>query len=169
MEIQESLVLRQLDFTVYGESVAPKEALLSILESRASEFGLGERRLTTGDFYDICEAEGVEVISHPGEASWYMEVKSRPFIVLSDSRKGIEKEFVMFHELGHYFLHAGNADRPMRDSLGPSKKEFEANAFALLALLPLADIEAIAEEDIEDGYHTAALRERLRLLESCGV
>ena len=79
----------------------------------------------------ICDRERIDVIDDTPLSirGALMRRGTKQDVIVLDSRLGLEeREFVAFHELGHYFLgHHGDA-RDCDDA------EFQANFFAFLAL-----------------------------------
>ncbi len=75
--------------------------------------------------------------------SFYMSAASESFIILSNKLKGLKKTFVMFHEIAHHFSHEtrGAASAFVYNLLN-NKNEFEADALALIALLPLGELKS---------------------------
>ncbi|MET0752587.1 MAG: ImmA/IrrE family metallo-endopeptidase, partial [Pyrinomonadaceae bacterium] len=73
--------------------------------------------------------------------SFYMSVLGEPTIVLNKRLKGLKRIFAMFHELSHHFLHGGkDAANAFYFGLVESKAEVEADALALIALIPLLSL-----------------------------
>lgn len=106
---------------------------LTLLEKH----GFNQRSMTESDFYSICEIKNINVFEHDCPTSFYFSIENRHFIVIKKSLKGLQKTFSMFHELAHYFLHGGkDFSVAYFYGLSRSKNELEADAFALLALLP---------------------------------
>jgi Zn-dependent peptidase ImmA (M78 family) len=99
--------------------------------------------MTSQDFAEVCEREGIAVIRTrlQGVSGAYKRVKGTPTIWIDSRLRGVQRVRTEFHELGHYFLHAGsnpslwrmpNAVRtPDQDWC-----EIEAEACALLAIEP---------------------------------
>lgn len=135
---------------------------------KLSKYGFNQKALTERDFYRICEMEGVEVIEDPRVTNiFYMTFEGRPFIVLGNSTKhrGVKRLFAMFHELAHHFLHSQrHAANAFYFGLVESKQEFEADAFAAIALIPARDL---GKPEILDEYPRGFARkiynDRIRL------
>jgi Zn-dependent peptidase ImmA (M78 family) len=127
---------------------------------------LNKRSFTLTDFYRICLREKVKVHEMPLRVpGFYMTDRGKAHIYLNSSLRGVEFLLAALHELGHHFLHAP----PMKTvayfyRLPPnSKKELEAQAFALVALIPDSLLKKFlaSEEYAEDwGFAEEILKER---------
>lgn len=79
-------------------------------------------------FQMICDREKIRVIDQPASyRGMYAKYRDRDFIILDSGMTQLEREFVAFHELGHYFL---------RHTRETRFSEFDANFFAFLSLRP---------------------------------
>jgi Zn-dependent peptidase ImmA (M78 family) len=132
-----------------------------ILNSLTKRYGIGSRPMTEDDFYRICEHEGIEVLQSPEKFSFYFTMLDHHFIVLPKRRKGLKLIYAMFHELGHFAMHVGS--EPNAAFLnGHSKDEAEADAIALIAMVPRSKLKELAFLDgSRFGHHL--YNERLRL------
>lgn len=94
-----------------------------------------------------------------------MSVGGKSFIVLSKKLKGLKKTFVMFHELAHYFLHgARDTASAFYFNLLDDKNEFEADALALVALIPVSSLNSFQFlEDHPNRYARKLYKDRQRL------
>lgn len=132
---------------------------------KLSKYGFNRRVLTEQDFYDICQAEGIEVFEMDVPTSFYFSVNGKHFIVIKSKLKGLRKTFSMFHELAHHFLHGGkDAANAFFFGLLHSKNEIEADAVALIALLPktaLKDYQFL--EDHPNRFAKKLYKDRQRL------
>lgn len=69
----------------------------------------GKRQMTSRDFEEACNREGITVIRRRFTSSirgFYMRQNGEPFIYIDSRLRGFNRLFVEFHELGHYFLHS---------------------------------------------------------------
>lgn len=101
------------------------------------------RPLTEQDFFSICEQEGISVTW--GRKAFYFTVLGHHFIQLPKAAQGLALLYPAFHELGHYYLSAG---QPIAVAMfhGDSKDESECDTAALLALCPnIRDAEALLD------------------------
>lgn len=104
---------------------------------KLSTYGFNQRPLSEADFYRICEEEYIEIIERFQSNTFYMVIEGKPFIVIGTRKRGLKRLYAMFHELAHHFLHAG---RLLNEAFFygqiENKQEFEADAFATIALIP---------------------------------
>lgn len=125
--------------------------------------------MTEADFFEICEIEGIEIIWSADKFAFYFTMLGEHFIVLPKRKRGLRLLFAMFHELGHYFAHSG--DEPETAFLGDphSRNELEADAVALIALVPYSEIDNAAKELGETRYGDRLWRERKRIAFLYGI
>lgn len=98
--------------------------------------------------------------------------RTKKFIVINSLLGATDRTFVGLHELGHYFLHVPVAARDYfycrrNARLTEAKHDAEANAFALIAMIPLwmlIDHEATEFADLNPGF-VQLLIKRKRLFE----
>jgi Zn-dependent peptidase ImmA (M78 family) len=103
-----------------------------------SRFGLNSRPLGEKDFYAVCADQGIAVVE--ADTSFYLVADGiQPVIAIDRRLRGLKRLFAMFHELGHHFAHTGD-DAPVAlfHGLVSTREEAEADAIALMALIPLA-------------------------------
>lgn len=109
---------------------------------KLTEYGFNRHAMTEANFYRICEQEGIEVIECFQSNTFYMVIEGKPFIVIGTRKRGLKKLYAMFHELAHHFLHAG---RLLNEAFFygqiENKQEFEADAFATIALIPINKVD----------------------------
>lgn len=138
---------------------------------KLSRYGFNRRILTEADFYRICEMLRITVLEMDVSRSFYMSVGGKSFIVLAEKLKGLKKTFVMFHELAHHFLH-GARDRASAFyfNLLDDKNEFEADALALIALIPVSSLRSFDFlEEHPNRYARKLYKDRQRLYFLYGV
>jgi Zn-dependent peptidase ImmA (M78 family) len=132
-----------------------------LLNSLDKRYGIGSRPMAEEDFYGICEKEGIEILQSPEKFSFYFTMLDEHFIVLPKRRKGLRLLHAMFHELGHYAMHVGQ--EPEAAFLnGHGKYEAEADAIALIAMIPKSRLKEMAFLD-GSRYGNHLYQERLRL------
>lgn len=138
--------------------------ILSKIKNLLPEFN--ERSLTENDFYTICEAEGITLIEHDKPFSWWMTVENKPFIVLNKRLRGIKRLYVMWHELGHHFLHFGSEPNQVYFSeMTKSKAELEADILAILAVCPMKALQTNDfVEEYPNKFATKLFKERQKIL-----
>lgn len=105
-------------------------------------------------------------------SGFYYCVLGRHYIAIDSTLERFEKLFVMFHEFAHYLMHAPDTGVTANfHGVGKkTRKESEADAFALCALIPKLWIETRTIHDIaeHEGVPEKMLRERLALYEMHG-
>lgn len=138
---------------------------------KLEKYGFNKRELTETDFYAICEREKITVLETDASASFYMSVSGKSFIVLKKNLRGLKRTFTMFHELAHHFLHGGRGvNQAFYFGLLDTKQEFEADAIALLALVPLSCLNSFDFlETHPNRYAKKLYRERQRLYFLYGI
>jgi Zn-dependent peptidase ImmA (M78 family) len=127
-----------------------------------------EKPLTEADFYRLCKRYRIGVEEMPLKVSgFYYCVKGRHFIAIDSRLKPHKKLFVMFHELAHYLMHAPDTSATANfHGVGTkTRKEVEADAFALCALIPRTWIETRTTQELfdEEGFPADMLRERRKI------
>ena len=135
--------------------------------------GWNERPLDEEDFYSLCRRYQITVVEMPLETNgFYYCVKSRHFIAVSSRLPAIRKLLVMFHEFAHFLMHSPDFNTTASfHGLGKkTRKEQEADAFALCALIPRCRLENCEmNELIDDGFPIELLTERLRIYDRLGL
>jgi Zn-dependent peptidase ImmA (M78 family) len=134
-------------------------------------FGWNERPLTERDFYKLCKRFQISVTEMPlATGGFYYRVKGRDFIAISSRLTGSKRLFVMFHELGHFLLHVPDSGVTANfHGVGRrTRKEREADMFALCALIPKSFIEQ-GSDPIELGLDGELAAERLDLYTERGI
>jgi Zn-dependent peptidase ImmA (M78 family) len=136
-----------------------KDTLLAL-----AKYGWGKRSLGEEDFYDICEAEGIEIIHAEIETpGMYMIYREKAYICVDRRLKNLRWLRTAFHELSHHFLHAPCV---AFYGIGNPKQEDEAETLALIALLCLDDLleEMYVNEVAPDREGNRLLRDRIGVL-----
>lgn len=133
-----------------------------------------KKPLTEEVFYRLCKRHKVTVHEMPLTTSgFYYCVKKRHFIAVDSRLKPAKKLFVLFHEFAHYLMHAPDSGVTANfyGVGGRTRKEFEADAFALCALMPQSWIASgqLHEMADEDGIPAELIRERASLFEVRGI
>lgn len=135
--------------------------------------GWNERRLGEDDFYGLCRRFKVTVVEMPLRTNgFYYCVKRRHFIAIDSKLPQVKKLLVMFHEFGHFLMHSPDVNTTASfHGLGQkTRKEIEADTFALCALIPRPWIEEREISDlIDEGFTTEMLRQRARIFEQRGL
>jgi Zn-dependent peptidase ImmA (M78 family) len=132
------------------------------------------RALTEDDFFKLCKKHKVTVFEMPLQVGgFYYCVLGRPYIAIDSRLNRWKKLFVMFHEFGHFLMHA--PDRGVTANFhgigNRTRKELEADAFATCALLPRPLIESRSIQELveEDGYTEDLVLDRLVLFRTFDV
>lgn len=140
---------------------------------RGLEIEWNQRPLDETDFYSICERNNIEMIESPLRVSgFYFRAGSRDFIAIDSGLPRLEKLAVMFHELGHFLFHVPETGPAARfHGVGrPTRKEREADIFALCALIPKDRIEARRWEDfIDEGFSPELAAARKEIFVRYGI
>lgn len=114
---------------------------MKLLLTGLKKHGIGRRALNEEDFLRICHKDDIEVFLSSKRFPFYFTVPADDLrvIVLPKRLTGARMLFVMFHELAHHWIHGG--DDPCIAFLGGRDKkcEAEADAVALIALMPTPD------------------------------
>jgi len=139
-----------------------------------SKFGWNSRVLTLDDFFRICRRERIKVVELPLLVpGFYMICKGKSFIAINSNLRGVRKLHVIFHELAHHFLHApaSGATANFFHVREPPKVKFEADAFAIVAMIPEPLLRRMLTWEIEEeyGYTRDMLNFRLKVLDKYGV
>jgi len=138
------------------------------------DIGWNERPLNDADFYRLCRRFKITVEELPLRVEgFYYCVLGRHFIAVDSRLPDRKKIFVMFHELAHYLLHAPNHNETASyHGVGrATRKELEADAFALVALIPQNWLLTRTADAMiaDDGISPEILRQRFQLFETHGV
>lgn len=137
-------------------------------------FGWNRKALYEGDFYKLCKRFKISVQVMPmSNRGYYSTSKGKHYIAIKEGMSELQTLFVMFHELGHYLMHAPGGVGETKFSGKPkdSREELEADAFAYCALLPLDLLSNLTPEELIDieGYPAWFLMRRLAVYERYGI
>jgi Zn-dependent peptidase ImmA (M78 family) len=136
--------------------------------------GWNERPLSEADFYSLCRRFRITVEEIPLRVSgFYYCVMGRHFIAIDTKLPPSRKLFVMLHEFAHFLMHAPNTNETASyHGVGrPTRKEREADMFALVAMIPQTWLETRTADEIiaDEGISPGDLRQRFELFEKHGV
>lgn len=135
--------------------------------------GWNSRPLGETDFYRLCGRHKITVVEMPLRTNgFYYCVKGRHFIAVDSKLPQIKKLLVMFHEFAHFLMHSPDTNTTASfHGIGKkTRKEREADAFALCALIPRSWVEGREmSELIDEGYSIELLRERAEIYEQMGI
>lgn len=139
-------------------------------------FGWNERAFTEQDALRILRREKIKLVEYPlsGTLGSYMRVGGRTFITVDSRLKGVQRLYVLLHELAHHFLHVPpDVTVAYFFRLRPhTKQEFEAEVFAAVAILPEPTLRRILAEggDFEaEGFTRDIVEFRLKVLDTYGI
>ena len=129
--------------------------------------GWNVRPLDLPDFHKLCRRFRIKVIEMPlTVGGFYYRVRGKDFIAVDSRLPDRRKLAVLFHELGHYLLHApeSGATASFHHLAGPTRDECEADIFALCSLLPRTLIEArTINEIVDDGFDRDTIEARYEI------
>lgn len=143
-------------------------------KGRLLRIGWGKRPLTDDDFQRLCRRFRVTVTEMPlNSGGFYYRVKGRDHIAIDSRLSGFAKLKVQFHELAHFLFHAPESGATANFlSLGQKTRvEYEADAFALCAIVPRKWLEERSVEDIlaSEDIPSEVLTERLGIFLTYGI
>lgn len=136
-------------------------------------YGIGLRTNGEEEFYWICEENDIEIIHNTGKFAFHFQMLGQKFIVLPRRRKGLKWLFTAWHELAHVL-----ADHARHDTFAAfhglqtqfhDKNEAEADAIALVALIPKDKVIEAADEWGQTRYGNKLWQERCRLMFLYGI
>lgn len=127
------------------------------------KYQIGIIPFTEQMFYDICEQLEIEIIWSQKKYSFYFSAMGFSCIVLPKRVKGLRLLFAMAHELAHALEHVGDEPAAAFNGLCDGKGEAEADAVALVALIPKNKIKQMAFLD-GSRYGSKLFNDRIRLL-----
>lgn len=135
--------------------------------------GWNKRPLTEGDFHRLCRRHRITVDEMPLRVSgFYYCVMGRHFIAIDSKLPPTQKLFVMFHEFAHYLMHAPNTNETASyHGVGRrTRKEEEADLFALVALIPIDMLrDGSVDGLVEDGFERDMVERRFAIFEKHGI
>src|SRR5258708_39699087 len=103
-------------------------------------------------------------------SGFYYCMKRRHFIAVDSKLPPQKKLFVMFHEFAHFLMHAPDTGVTANfHGVGKkTRKEAEADAFALCALIPRTWIESQTEQEMleDEAITREMLHKRIRILQT---
>jgi Zn-dependent peptidase ImmA (M78 family) len=116
--------------------------------------GWNEQTLGIADLYSLCKRFEIVVQEMPLDTGgFYYRVNGEDFIAVDSRLSEPKKLFVLFHELGHFLLHTPKSGPTASfNSVGRrTRKECEADVFALCAIMPRTLIETRTAQELIDG------------------
>lgn len=128
-----------------------------------------QRIHTEDDALKFCRRHRIRIVEDPdeeyGQIVWY---EGFAFILINPFLAIGMRTWVLFHEIGHYLLHAPASGRFSK--LIESKADYEANAVAAVAMMPKAAItgKTFAEVAAEFEYPIELIQIRDHLVRNEG-
>ena len=144
------------------------------LLNKHSHLGLNDHIFTEPDVRRLCRRERIRIVEIPLRVpGFYMVCGGRRFLNLDNRLRGVRWLHVALHELGHHYWHvAPNATAASFYQVSPhTKEEQEAEAFALIAMIPERLLRTMLAWEIEEahGYTRDMIEKRLKVLHVYGV
>lgn len=137
------------------------------LLQRLERFGIGIRSISEEDVDWILEELDIGFISSDHKFTFTFTLFGEQFIVIPKRMRGLKRHFRVLHELAHilakHVQHEPHAAFYGIGSQWHDKNEFEADAIALVALIPKHKLAELAEEFGQSRYGDKLWRERCRL------
>jgi Zn-dependent peptidase ImmA (M78 family) len=148
---------------------APKAMLFFLDKFSDLKCHWNKKPLTDEDFYRLGKRHKITVQEMPLRVSgFYYCMLGRHYIAINSRLGHPKKLFVMFHEFAHYLIHAPDSGATANfHGIGKkTRKEFEADAFAVCALIPRPVVESRSVQDLieVEGLPEELVRQRIDLL-----
>lgn len=144
---------------------------MQFLTDKISKLNIGwnERALGEGDFYRLCRRFKIGVQEMPlSVGGFYYRVMGRDFIAVDSKLAGPQKLAVLYHELGHFLFHTpeSGATAHFHGVGRRTRKECEADIFALCALIPkqMAETRSVEELIDHEGFTAETVAARHEIL-----
>lgn len=135
--------------------------------------GWNERALDETDVLKLCRRYKVVVEEMPLRVSgFYYSVMGRHFIAVNSGLSPAKKLFVLLHEFAHFLFHAPDRGATANfHGIGrKTKKEIEADTFALVAMMPLKMIIKLSPTElIDEGFEPDQVRDRFAAFKKYGI
>jgi Zn-dependent peptidase ImmA (M78 family) len=148
---------------------------MRFLIRKFSRLRLNRHVFSVADVWMLCDEYEVDIKEGDYEQeAFYMKIHGKATIYVRRDVRGIRWLYVVLHELAHHILHATRYDNAAFFFLDrqDSKQHHEAEAFALMAMLPEKFLRRLLAGDLLDelgDYPKEIIMKRLRLLEAYGA
>jgi Zn-dependent peptidase ImmA (M78 family) len=145
------------------------------LTRKFKKLRLNRHVFSEADVLRICNESDVEIKEAEIEQEgFYLKIQGKGTIYINRSLRGLPWLYVILHELAHHLLHASNYQNAafFCHKLQDSKQHHEAEAFALLAMLPEPFLRRLLAGDLLNEleyYPKHLVVKRLRLLDLYGI
>ena len=142
---------------------------MHFLQEKLETLGIGwnTKVMTERDAYRLCRKFSITLEELPLRTDgFYYRVKGRDFIAIDSRLTGLKRLFVIFHELGHFLLHVpeSGATANFHGVGRRTRKEREADLFALCALMPKTLVESCDRSELAElGFDPELVSERLSI------
>lgn len=142
---------------------------MQFFREKIEKMGIGwnERPLGEDDFRRLCRRFRIKVTEMPlTTGGFYYRVMGGDYIAIDSRLSGPKRLVVLFHELGHFLFHVPDSGVTANfHGVGRrTRKECEADLFALCAIIPTVWVETrLPQELIDDGFEPEHVAERFRI------
>lgn len=133
-----------------------------------------ELPMTEADFYRLCQRFKVQVTEMPLRVGgFYYRMMGQDFIAIDSKLVGPQKLAVLFHELAHFLFHVPDSGPTanFHDVGRQTRKEREADVFALCAIIPRVWVETRTIHELIDneGIPADMIAARYKIFERYGI
>lgn len=145
------------------------------LTGKFRKIKLNRHVFSESDALRLCKESGLSIEDADiQQLGFYVKINGRATMHINQKLRGLIRLYVILHELAHHLLHASNYKNAAFFCLDgqDSKQHHEAEAFALLAMLPEPFLRRLLAGDLYDElgeYPQEIVEKRLHLLELYGV
>ncbi len=168
-------VLSVIPYCIYATLSTGASLTMKFLLDKIAKLNIGwnERPLTEADVHLLCRRYKVTVEELPLRVSgFYYSVMGRHFIAVNSNLRPDRKLFVLFHEFAHFLLHAPDSGATANfHGIGKkTRKEIEADLFALVALIPQRLLlQRSSAELVDEGFEPDDVHERTAIFDRYGI
>ncbi len=139
---------------------------LSLIKIRSIFPHFNERPITTEDFWRVAKRENIRVRPMPLLVDGYYTFRrGKHFILINSELTGVRWLHTALHELHHYLFDIPGENENYtfyRNGTIIDRREYRADAFATIGVMPWPELLHLAEEGIEAGSPLADLaRDRI--------
>lgn len=138
------------------------------------KFGWNRKILSEDDFVRACKKFRIGCQFMPLRVrGFYYCVRGAHYIAVDCKLRGWLRPFTMFHELGHFMMHAPESGYTANFAgVGRNtRQEKEADAFAWACVFPLSLLMAKSNSELmeEEGYKPWMVKRRRKVYEQYGI
>lgn len=136
--------------------------------------GWNKKMLDESTFFKLCRRFRIKVLFYnQSQNGFHYRCKGQDYIVIDPRLTATKRLFTMYHELGHFLMHAPayGATANFSGLVKDTATEREADAFALTCLFPLTLLRAKSTSDLitEEGFSLAVIEKRRKIYEQYGI